>query len=82
MIKKIKDFLRWNSGVVIFITCVIVVIGLLSWVCRASCVRIAKIINESYGTNYSASDIFLAGNTIETLAVGTKQNINLNMKEE
>jgi len=42
----------------------------------------AKILNEKYGTEYTTSDMFWAGETIKTVVVGTQHNIKLDMEEK
>jgi len=43
-----------------------------------SCKVTAQVVNEEFGTSYTAGDIFWAGSTIEDLVLGHRTRIDLN----
>ena len=49
--------------------------------CWYSSAKKAKLINNQFGTNYSASDMFWVGDTIEKIIIGQKNRIDLNKQE-
>ena len=78
--KKIRDFFKWHW---VGIICWIMGIGLFLLMWRAfylSSEKQAEVINAKYGTEYTATDMWRAGDTIKGVIVGTQHNLNMENK--
>ena len=62
----------------IFLTVTICIIAtLICFLVRTSCVKNAKMINETYGTTYTASDMLWHGEMINQIIIVSKTRVLL-----
>ena len=61
--------------VIIFAMCVIMGFGVsMSWI---SAGKEARLLNKEYATNYTTSDIFWCGSTVEQIIIGSKHRVDM-----
>lgn len=70
---------RWVMAIIIVLFFNLII--LLPLAHFFSCGVESEIINERYGTNYSALDMFLCGDTIRNIVIGEKKNISVSVVE-
>lgn len=79
---RVKRLLRdvWDSlrGPVYALAIIAAAIGAFSPLVYHECAVNARILNETFGTDYTAGDMFWAGETIKTVVLGQKARIDLN----
>ncbi len=69
------DWVRDNSFPLFCSAFMSVLVGLLV----ASCYVQARVVNEKFGTEYTASEMFFAGETITEVIVGNKSRLDVDL---
>jgi len=78
LLRDVWDFLR---GPVYALLIIALAVGAVSPLVYHECAVNARIVNETFGTNYTAGDMFWARGTIETLVLGQKARYEVNINE-
>ncbi len=64
------------------VVALVLVGGVILPLAYQSCKVTAKVVNEEFGTSYTASDIFWAGETIGEVVLGQKARIDLDVERQ
>ena len=73
LLKALAGFVEYHF-LGIGISLIVVAVVCLVWI---SCIKNAEMINETYGTAYTASDMFWHGVMINQIIIGSKTRVLL-----